>query len=335
MTTTSLLHDFQRFPDDELDATALYRTVLEQAAFVDEAGFDSIAFPEHHGAVHGYLPAPIVAAAAVAGRTSRVRLALSAVIAPLHDPLRLAEDLAVLDLASDGRVDLTIGAGYVPAEFAMFGADLDDRPAAVEAAVAVLRQAWTGQEFDHRGVTVRVTPTPAQQPHPPIVLGGSSPGAARRAARIGDGFRPSTPELWATYRAERIALGHADPGEPPAGGPFFLHIADDPDAAKARIGAAVLRGANQYLELAAISTGGEPFVAPDVDTVAAFGMATFVDPAGAVELARALGPSAALVVQPRFGGVPVDEGWSSLELFVNTVMPALHTATSTTGGTSR
>jgi alkanesulfonate monooxygenase SsuD/methylene tetrahydromethanopterin reductase-like flavin-dependent oxidoreductase (luciferase family) len=94
----------------------------------------------------------------------------------------------------------------MPDEFAC-SASIDDRAATMEAGVALLRRAWTGDPFEHRGVQVRITPQPLQSPHPPILLGGSSPGAARRAARIADGFRPTSPELWGTYRAERLALG--------------------------------------------------------------------------------------------------------------------------------
>src|SRR6202035_301081 len=100
--------------------------------------------------------------------------------------LRLAEDLAVLDGLSEGRVDVVLGGGYVQGEFDMFGVPLAERPARVEEAVAVLRASWTGEPFEYRGRTVRVTPTPHRAGGPPILLGGASPAAARRAARIGD-----------------------------------------------------------------------------------------------------------------------------------------------------
>ncbi len=319
---STLLHDLQAFPDDGVDAAAIYSLVLEQAAYADEHGFAAMTFPEHHATEHGYLPSPVVMAAAVAGRTRRLGLSLSALVLPLHDVLHVAEDVAVLDVVSGGRVDLVIGAGYVPAEFTMFGAAIDDRAATVESGVATLRRAWNGEPFEHRGVEVTVRPRPVQDPLP-IVLGGSSPGAARRAARIADGFRPTGPEHWPAYRDERIALGHPDPGEPPATGPFVLHVAEDPERARSEIGSAVVRGANQYLALAAVASGTEPFAVSGIEELEAFGMVAVLDPEAAIERLRELDAASTVVVQPRFGGIPVDAGWASLELYATKVLPAL------------
>lgn len=327
MSAATLLHDLQHFPDDTIDPGGLYRVVLDQARYADEHGFAAVTFPEHHGAEFGYLPSPRVMAAAVAGATSRIALSLAAVILPLHDVLRLAEDIAVLDLVSGGRVDLVLGAGYVPQEFAMAGADIDARAQAMEDGVATLRAAWTGEPFPYRGGEARVTPAPLRSPLP-ITLGGSSPGAARRAARIADGFRPTTPDLWEPYRAECVALGRPDPGEAPRSGPFVFHIAEDPERAKAEVGPAIVRGANQYLELAAVASGGPSMTVSSLDELELFGMVSIVDPAGAIEVCASLGDGT-VVLQPRFGGIPVDAGWSSLELYATKVHPKVTTADTT------
>lgn len=319
-----LLHDLQHFPDDTIDPSALYRLVLDQAAFADEHRFAAVTFPEHHGTAHGYLPSPRMMAAAVAGRTAHLGLSLAAVVLPLHDALHVAEDIAVLDLVSGGRVDLVLGAGYVPQEFEMFGADLDRRAAALEAGVLVLRRAWTGEPFEHRGVQVQISPRPVQQPLP-IALGGSSHGAARRAARIADTFRPTSPEFWETFRTECVTLGRPDPGDAPRSGPFVFHVADDPDRAREEIGAALVRGANQYLELAAIASGTPAFAVSGVEELETFGMVRITDPDGAVALCSELGAPSTVVLQPRFGGIPVDAGWSSLELFATKVLPRIGT----------
>ena len=174
-------------------------------------------------------------------------------ILPLHDPLRVAEDVAVLDLASGGRVDLVIGAGYVPAEFAMFERAIADRPRLVEEGMQALMQAWTGEPFEYRGRTVRVTPRPLQRPRPSLALGGSSPASARRAARLADRFVPALPQLWKHYRAERERLGQP---VPPGGrvGPLFLHVAEDPDA---RVGADRRARAARSERLRPLDGGGE------------------------------------------------------------------------------
>ena len=102
-------------------AAELHAATLDMAEWADRVGFDSIVVSEHHGSEDGFLPSPIVAAAAIAGRTKTAGISISALLAPLHDPVRVAEDLAVLDLLSDGRVTTILGLGYRPEEYEMFG----------------------------------------------------------------------------------------------------------------------------------------------------------------------------------------------------------------------
>src|SRR5579872_6470946 len=138
------------------------QAAVDMAAWADERGAVAIALSEHHGSDDGYLPSPIVVAAAIASRTRSVRISLAALIAPLYDPVRLAEDLSVLDALAEGRVDVILGGGYVQHEFEMYGVPLAERPARVEEAVSVLRAAFNGEPFAFRGRTGRVTPTPSR-----------------------------------------------------------------------------------------------------------------------------------------------------------------------------
>lgn len=190
----------------------LYEATLDFAEW-GERNFDdvTVTFSEHHASEDGYLPSPLIMAAAVAGRTRQAKILVVALLTPLYDLVRLAEDLAVLDLASGGRVDPVLGAGYRYEEFDMFGVDITKRGKLMEEAVEVLRQAWTGEPFTYRDRTVRVTPRPLRQPHPPITLGGSSDAAARRAARIADGFLPTGAEPFHVYLAELERLGKPMP----------------------------------------------------------------------------------------------------------------------------
>src|SRR3977135_4482055 len=153
-------------------------------------------------------------AAAMAARTQHARIQIAALIAPFHDPLRLAEDIAVVDLLSGGRLDLVIANGYVPGEFDMFGCELSDRVKRTTETVGTLKQAWTGAPFEFRGRTVQVTPAPAQPGGPKISLGGSGPAAARRAARIADGFMPSSPAILDVYRDGMQKPRQPDPRRP-------------------------------------------------------------------------------------------------------------------------
>ncbi|TMK67330.1 MAG: LLM class flavin-dependent oxidoreductase [Actinobacteria bacterium] len=322
MTTWSLRYDL-RAPSFGPPAPELYAAALEQSTWADERGCSGITFSEHHGAEDGYLPSPIVMAGAAAARTKHARIAISALIVPFHDQLRLAEDLAVVDLISNGRLTVTIGAGYAIHEFAMFDIALADRARLVEETVATLRQAWTGAPFEFRGRNVLVTPKPVQPGGPPILLGGSTTGAAKRAARIADGFIPTAPKFMKVYLDELARLGKPVPASGSAGGPLFLHVADEPDAAWAQIAPHALHETNSYGAWARGSTAAPYQPATDADELRRRGMYVVVTPDECVELARRLGPDANLTFHPLMGGLDPKLGWQSLELFVDRVLPQL------------
>jgi alkanesulfonate monooxygenase SsuD/methylene tetrahydromethanopterin reductase-like flavin-dependent oxidoreductase (luciferase family) len=325
MTKLSLRYDLRSFPGGA-PLPALYRAALDQCAWADEHGFSLVNLSEHHGSEDGYCPSPLVLASAVAARTERVRIQIAALILPLHDPVRIAEDAAVVDQISNGRLDLVIGAGYRQQEFAMFEKQSNQRGRAVEDGVALLREAWTGEEFQYRGTTVRVTPRPVQRPGPPLFLGGSSEVAARRAARIGDGFIPARPGLDAVYREECAKLGR-DPGpELGATGPLFLYVAEDPDAAWATIAPHALHEMNTYggwLQEAA--TAGPYEAIADADVLRMGGLYEIVTPEACVELIRGLGPNGSVSFHPLMGGLDPDVGWAGLELFASAVLPHIET----------
>ena len=193
-----------------------YRDAVPLAVAAEEAGFDSFWVTEHHGLPDGYLPAPLTLLAALAPVTSRIALGTGLVLAPLHHPLRLAEDAAVVDRLSGGRLVLGLGLGYAEHEYRAFDVDPATRGARLEALVGALRAAWTGQVFcaPELGLyDVRVTPTPA---HPiPIWLGGYAPVAVARAGRIADGHLVGRGESHIVAAAsEQLAAvrSPADPG---------------------------------------------------------------------------------------------------------------------------
>jgi alkanesulfonate monooxygenase SsuD/methylene tetrahydromethanopterin reductase-like flavin-dependent oxidoreductase (luciferase family) len=225
-----------------------YAAALEMAEWADERGCVTIAVSEHHCSPDGYLPSPLPMLAAMAARTTSVRFNVAALIAPFYDPLRLAEDLIVLDHLSRGRIDLIVGAGYVREEFAMYGVPMKERVARVTEVVSTLRAAFSGEPFEYRGRTVQVTPAPFRPGGPTITLGGSSEPAARRAARLGVGFLPSIPEVWAFYREEVQTLGGADPGPSPIGQVRTVAVAEDPERGWAELGPYFLHETNAYGE---------------------------------------------------------------------------------------
>ncbi|MXM66943.1 LLM class flavin-dependent oxidoreductase [Streptomyces sp. HUCO-GS316] len=315
-----------RFNLVEPDATpaslgARYRAALEMAAYADERGITTVQTEEHHGVANNWLPSPFAFAGAVFGATRHLAVTVSAVIGPLHDPLRLAEDIAVLDLLSGGRLVTVAGIGYRPEEYAQFAVEWRRRGKLQDEVLETLLKAWTGEEFTYRGRRVRVTPRPCSDPHPLLLVGGSSKAAARRAARLGLPLFPSAylPELEAYYKERLVEYGTGGWTMMPAAETPLLHIAEDPDRAWAHYGEHFLHEARTY---ASWQTG-------DI-TSAVRSAATTVDELRAEGVYRILTPEACLelgldnlVLHPLAGGMPVEEGWRSLRLFAERVVPAL------------
>lgn len=171
------------FPD-------LYAEQLRQVELAEDLGYDHIWLTEHHFAEDGYSPALFPLAAAIAARTSRIRIGTYLLLLPLHHPLEVAENAATVDVLSGGRFDLGVGLGYVPREFAGFGISRSERAARMEDGIAIIRGAWTQDDFAYSGrhfqlSQINLTPRPVQAPHPPIWIGALGPKGLERAARLG------------------------------------------------------------------------------------------------------------------------------------------------------
>jgi alkanesulfonate monooxygenase SsuD/methylene tetrahydromethanopterin reductase-like flavin-dependent oxidoreductase (luciferase family) len=167
----------------------LYSEMLDEIGTADQMGFDSAWLTEHHFLNDGYCPSSLVTAAAIAARTKRVRIGTGVLLMPLHDPVSVAEDAAVVDLISGGRLILGLGLGYRPEEFAGFGRTLMERKGRMEESIEILNKSWTDEPFSHDGKyyklqNISVTPKPVQRPIP-IWIGAFTEPAIRRAARIG------------------------------------------------------------------------------------------------------------------------------------------------------
>ncbi|BCM69751.1 MULTISPECIES: LLM class flavin-dependent oxidoreductase [Streptomyces] len=301
--------------------SARYRAALEMAAYADGHGITTVQTEEHHGAENNWLPSPFAFAGAVFGATRRIAVTVSAVIGPLHDPLRLAEDIAVLDLLSGGRLVTVAGIGYRPEEYDLFGVDWRRRGRIQDELLETLLKAWSGEEFVHRGRRVRLTPRPYTDPHPLLLVGGSSRAAARRAARLGLPFFPSAhlPELEAYYKEKLTEYGTEGWTMMPAAETPLLHLAEDPDRAWAEYGGHFLHEARTYASWQ--SDGIRSAVRSAATSVAelrAEGVYRVLTPEQCV--AQGLD---SLVLHPLVGGMPVEEGWRSLRLFAERVVPAL------------
>ncbi|WP_324788864.1 LLM class flavin-dependent oxidoreductase [Streptomyces sp. H51] len=300
---------------------ARYRAALEMAAYADARGVDTVQTEEHHGVADNWLPSPFAFAGAVFGATRRIAVTVSAAIGPLYDPLRLAEEIAVLDLLSGGRLVTVAGIGYPPEEYAQFGVDWERRGRLQDELLETLLKAWTGEEFSYRGRRVRVTPRPCSAPHPLLLVGGSSKAAARRAARLGLPFFPSAhlPELEAYYKERLAEYGTEGWTMMPAAETPLLHVAEDPDRVWAAYGEHFLHEARTYASWQSGSIrSAVRSAATTVDRLRAEGVYRVLTPDECV--AQGLD---SLVLHPLAGGMPVDEGWRGLRLFCEDVLPRL------------
>ncbi|HXQ52507.1 MAG TPA: LLM class flavin-dependent oxidoreductase [Stellaceae bacterium] len=162
-------------PDRDGPPQMLYDKWTEQVLLAEQLGYDTLWLTEHHFRNFGGMcPNPQLLLAAMAARTRRIRLGTAVTVLPLHHPLRIAEDMAMLDLISGGRLELGIGRGMPQAEYEIFGARWEDSQARLEEAIAVIRRAWTGDPFQWQGThynyarPITLLPPPLQRPHPPI-----------------------------------------------------------------------------------------------------------------------------------------------------------------------
>lgn len=327
MATIALRYDLRAAPFAATQHAELYRACLEQCAWADEHSAADIAVvSEHHGMDDGFLPAPFTLAAAIAARTRRIPITVAAALVPLHDPIRLAEQIAIVDLISGGRVSFVAGAGYAPREFEMAGVDRTKRGKIVEEYVEVMRRAWTGEPFEWRGRTVQVTPRPLTQPHPTIFYGGAAEPAARRAARLRLPFFPSTddPAVAAAYRDECAKQGWDGGFCMLPKGPAFVHVAEDPEKAWAEIGPYAWYDAETYRALQADAAHSSITTeAADLDGLRREGKYRVVTPDECVALYEELGFEGTIVLHPLLAGMPADLGRESLELFRTRVLPRI------------
>jgi probable F420-dependent oxidoreductase len=170
-----------------------YGEVVDLARLAETLGFDSVWVSEHHGSSDGYLPSLLPVLAGLATATDRLLLGTGVILTPFHHPLRLAEDAAVVDQLSGGRLILGLGLGWREEEFRMFDVPVRERVRRTIETVEILREAFTGRRFSHGGKAfrfdrVKVTPPPAREGGPPIYLGGFVEDAVKRAGRLGDGY---------------------------------------------------------------------------------------------------------------------------------------------------
>lgn len=319
-----LRYDLRR-PSFGAPTSSLAAVAVEQAAWADGRGFTAVQLPEHHGTADGYNPSPLMLGAAIAARTSEMRLA-PVVILPLHDPVRIAEDLCVLDQLSQGRVELTVVLGYTPSEFDMFGVSLAERGMRADLGLQVLRDVFAGRPYEHEGRQGQVTPGTYSEGGPPIFVGGSVGATARRAARFGDGYYPqiASPEMLAEYEQACRQYGRPVGQVVTAPPPLYIHVSRDPERDWPRVAPFLMHETNSYARQAKALGQYSPFT--EVETVEALraqGAYLVLTPGECVDYLRGHQDKYHMVFPMLAGGLDPSLSWESLELLVNEVIPAL------------
>ena len=202
-----------RAPNWAGSAADLYAAAIDMCAWAETRGAVLAVLSEHHGTDDGHLPAPLMLASAIAARTRSLAILLAAVSLPLWDPVRLAEEMSVLDLISRGRVSYAFGVGHRSSEYEQFGIDMATRGRVADEILAVLGPLVRGESVEYRGRTIRVTPPCGSPTGPMVLIAGGSKAAARRAGAFGLGFISQTdsPGLKGFYEEQCRAHGH-EPG---------------------------------------------------------------------------------------------------------------------------
>ena len=206
--------------DEAWTEQAVYDSALEQRLAAESLGYHSIWFAEHHFNDYGLCPAPPVLAGFVAARTRTIRLGMGVSLLPLHHPVDLAEQLAVLDVVSGGRLDVGIGRGGTLQDYQTFGSERADSRARVEEGIALMQRCWQAEPFDfagrfHSAERLHVRPRPIQSPHPPLFVATNSEDSVLSAAKLGlptlSSFFVPLDELCQRhqiYRDVALASGH-------------------------------------------------------------------------------------------------------------------------------
>ncbi|OHV04963.1 LLM class flavin-dependent oxidoreductase [Mycobacterium talmoniae] len=305
-----------RAPESGAPTTELYAAAIEMCAWAEKRGAIAAVLSEHHGTEDGHLPAPLLLAAAIAARTERLAIMLAAVVLPFWDPVRLAEEMSVLDIISNGRVSYALGIGHRAAEYEHFGVDLRRRGQLADAKLALLLRLLRGEPVSHQGRRIHVTPRCVTPGGPPIMLAGGSPAAAKRAARHGLGLlaQANPPGLRQLYESQCRAHGH-EPGParfPDGDAPTTVFVADDVDKAWHELGPYLLHDA---MTAAAYRHGDE--------SVASISRATSVNALRTTpgpyriwtteQAITQLRGDASLPLLPLCGGLPPGLAWPYLE----------------------
>jgi natural product biosynthesis luciferase-like monooxygenase protein len=331
----------------ELDGppAEFYRRMFEQIELLDALGFDDAWVTEHHFHEYGgLLPHPPTFLAAVARTTRRIHLGVAVSVLPLHNPLQVAEEYAMVDVISGGRLEFGVGRGSTLGDFYGLGISVEESTLRMREATELIRAAWSGDVVNYRGELfayeeLRVLPRPVQRPHPPIWVGASRSDDTYRWAGE-NGFHLMTlpylyepaemQEALGHYREALLAAGH-DPATREVLGKFHVYVAESNAAAVREAepyleryeasAASVIRRPSHQVPSSAKRTRDRDYFAAQI----AAGNIIAGDPDRCVEVIRHWRDTLGLTALSgtfHFGGLPQELALRSIRLFAERVMPA-------------
>lgn len=320
--TFGYLFDFRNPEQWHRPWEKLYAEIINVAVWTEQAGFGAAWVPEHHLAKDGYLPSPLVAVPAIAARTKRIKLGTWIALAPLYHPTRFASDCAVLDIISNGRLEIGLGIGYRTEEYAAMGVDFTKRGRLFDEWLEVVTRLWAGETLDYAGQHyqldgVKIMP-PAPRGRIPLYIGGFAPKAIERVLTYGDGY-VGVPEGAAIYM-EKLRQQGKDPHEGKVRiGDFFTVVADDPEQAIEELAPYFLHVTNSYAEW-----GGEGMEAMTLEEIKTNGKLKIMTPDDAIAMYREMQSQMPLdhVSMMMPPGIPAERFVHYAQLFADKVLPA-------------
>jgi alkanesulfonate monooxygenase SsuD/methylene tetrahydromethanopterin reductase-like flavin-dependent oxidoreductase (luciferase family) len=328
-----LWYDFRNPPQWRQSSDRLYREILEQIVWGENHGFDDVWLSEHHFIEDGYLPSILPVAAAIAARTTRIRIASGVLLMPFHNPVRLAEDIAVVDIISGGRFELGVGVGFKLEEFESFSVPFKERGSRTNEPLEIIRRVLAGESvtlksefFDFKNV--KVTPEPIQKPHPPIWLGGFTQAALRRAVRYGDGFTvpEANRDVYDRYVAELKKENRLIDDIRFASGFWCLIVSNDPEKTFTEAADHIIYQANNYSAwLSAAGLQPLSVYLRDREQLRQSGLLKVVEPETAITMIRDFINNVPLTHYYSWTlppGLPPRWAQPHLELFASKVIPA-------------
>ncbi len=330
--TFGYLFDFRNPAQWQRDWCELYQETINLAAWTEQAGFDAVWVPEHHLASDGYVTSPLMALAAIAARTQKIRLGSAIALAPLYHPMRFAEDCVVLDLISGGRAEMALAIGYRRREYEAYGLDFTKRGARFDEFLQIVQALWAGETVNFAGQHFTLENAKLMPPAPrgrvPMHIGGFAEKALARVAKYADGYFGNA-DVSHTYLAKLVELGR-NPAQARILAPaLFEVVADNPDEAMEELAPFYHHVNNTYgafiAEDNAIGMADSVLSEMSLDAFKASGILQIFTPEAAVARYRTMQsdhPALEHLMFMRPPGLPVPRFQAYAQLFADKVMPA-------------